>query len=100
LAKAFETFAPDYLAGKTDDEIFVEYHRVLSENYSGKDSAIWILQAELQRRSARNQVAATKRLITSSSRLETLTWILIALTLVLIIVALPPFWEAICKLLR
>lgn len=106
MAAPFESHAPDYLLGKSDDKILAEYHRLLSEHYSGSDSAIWMLQAEIQWRSARNQleetrnlIAATTQLVSSSSRLERLTSALIWLTVLLFFAAVGPAIETLCRLL-
>ena len=58
-----------------------------------------LCERELNRRYLLRVESAVKKLDTSSHRLESLTWALVGLTVVLAILAIPPAWEAATRLL-
>jgi hypothetical protein len=74
----------------TDDEIRAElsYCEPGSRDYA-------ILSDELQRRSLARAGRAATDLTKSSRKVERLTWTLIVLTVILILLAVPPAWEAV-----
>jgi hypothetical protein len=57
-----------------------------------------IVSDELTRRHLRSAGEAARQLSASSGRVEKLTWLLVALTIILIVLAAPPAWDAIRKL--
>jgi hypothetical protein len=81
----------------TDDELLAQFDHLAP----GVGMSLAPIQNELQRRATHKLLAAigdldgsVRRLHESSERIERLTWGLIALTVVLLLAALPPAYDA------
>jgi hypothetical protein len=81
---------------KLTEEQLVEQLR-LSSSPGAMDYEL--CERELNRRYLLRVEAAVDRVDTTSKRLERLTWALIVLTLALALLAAPPAWDAVGKLL-
>ncbi|MGZ5440403.1 MAG: hypothetical protein ACXWN1_10265 [Thermoanaerobaculia bacterium] len=87
-------FDPAHIPEMTDEEL----RRYLVTCEPGSRFYI-IIADELTRRYLRTAGEAGRDLSTSSGRVERLTWVLIVLTAILLILAVPPAWDAATKLL-
>src|ERR1022692_1455243 len=96
------------LANATDKQ-FVEHvqsldrHEPLMEllgEYAGQERGREIVLAEIQKRQLHNIYTSSEKLYASSEQLKVLTWVLIALTFILGILAAPPFVETVKTWLR
>ena len=86
-------FDPANMPTMTDDQLKKEL--VTCE----PGSRVYILISdELNRRYLGRAGDAAHQLSSSSGRVEKLTWVLIVLTIVLIVLAAPPAWDALTKL--
>jgi len=85
----------EHLPGMSDDELFKE----MCDSTTPGSINYQMCEGELNRRFLARVEKAVDRLHESSLRLERLTFVVAALTVVLLLLAAPPAWDAIAKII-